>query len=228
LFIPPDKLLAVMRAARDRGWQLTTHDQGGAAIDTWLDTLEALDKERPIRESRSFVMHASFQSPEAIARMKKMGVLADTQSQWLYLDAPALEKVFGHAGMRHFFPLREYLDAGIVVAAGSDHMIGHDKNKAVNPYNPFLSMWIMIARKTDRGEVIYPEQKITRAEALKTHTIWGAYMQFAEKEKGSVEKGKLGDLVVIDRDYLTCPEDEIRKIEPVMTIIGGKVVWENK
>jgi predicted amidohydrolase YtcJ len=227
LFIAPEKLLAVMRVARDRGWQLTTHDQGGAAIDTWLDTLAALDKERPIRESRSFVMHASFQSPEAIARMKSMGVPADTQSQWLYLDAPALEKVFGHAGMKNFFPLRSYLDAGIVVAAGSDHMIGHDRNRAVNPYNPFLSMWIMVARKTDRGEVLYPEQKITRAEALKTHTIWGAYLQFAEKEKGSVETGKLADLVVIDRDYLTCPEDEIRAIQPLMTVIGGKVAWED-
>jgi predicted amidohydrolase YtcJ len=228
LFIEPQKLTSVMRVARDRGWQLTTHDQGGAAIDTFLDTLEALDKERPIRESRSFLMHASFQSPEAIARMKKMGLLADTQSQWLYKDAPALEKVFGHAGMRYFFPLRSYLNAGIVVAAGSDHMIGHDKNKAVNPYNPFLSLWIMIARKTDRGEVVYPEEKITRAEALKTHTISGAYMEFTEKAKGSLEAGKVGDLVVIDRDYLTCPEDQIKEIEPVMVVVDGKVAWEKR
>jgi predicted amidohydrolase YtcJ len=228
LFIAPEKLTAVMRVARDRGWQLTTHDQGGAAVDTWLDTLEALDKERPIRESRSFVMHASFQSPEAIARMKKMGVLADAQPQWLYKDAPALEKVFGRAGMRYFYPMRSYLDAGIVVAAGSDHMIGHDKNKAVNPYNPFLSMWIMVARKTDRGDVVVPEERITRVEALKTHTIWGAFAEFTEKSKGSIEVGKLADVVVVDRDLLTCPEDQIKAIEPVMTVLGGKVVYEKK
>src|SRR5947209_2302220 len=227
LFIAPEKLTAVMRAARDRGWQLTTHDQGGGAVDTWLDTLAALDRERPIRGSRSFVMHASFQSPEAIARMKKMGILADTQSQWLYHDGPALEKVFGHAGMRYFFPLRSYLDAGIVVAAGSDHMIGHDKNRAVNPYNPFLSMWIMVARKTDRGDVLYPEERITRAEALKTHTIWSAYMQFTEKQKGSLEVGKLADLVVIDRDIMTCPEDQIKDIDPVMTVVDGRVAFEH-
>ena len=226
LFIAPDKLLTVMRAARNKGWQLTTHDQGGGAVDAWLDCLQALDREKPIRDSRSFVMHASFQSPEAIARMKKMGILADTQSQWLYHDGEALEKVFGKDGMRYFFPLRSYLDAGIVVAAGSDHMIGHDKNKAVNPYNPFLSMWIEIARKTDRGEVIHPEEKITRAEAIKTHTIWGAYMQFAEKERGSIEAGKLGDMVVIDRDILTCPEGQIKDIQPMMTILNGKVVFE--
>jgi predicted amidohydrolase YtcJ len=228
LFIAPEKLTAVMRVARDRGWQLTTHDQGGGAVDTWLDTLEALDRERPIAPSRSFVMHASFQSPEAIARMKKMGILADTQSQWLYKDAPALVKVFGDAGMRYFFPLRSYLDAGIVVAAGSDHMIGHDKNRAVNPYNPFLSMWIMVARKTDRGELVHPEEKITRAEALQTHTTGGAYIEFTEARKGSIEAGKLADAVVIDRDYLTCPEDQIKEIEPVMTVIAGKVVYERQ
>ena len=131
------KLLAVMRTARNRGWQLTTHDQGGGAVDNFLDTLEALDREKPIAPTRSHVMHASFQSPEAIARMKKMGILADVQAPWLYLDGPALEKVFGYDGMRWFYPLRSYIDAGIIVAAGSDHMIGHDKNNAVNPYNPF-------------------------------------------------------------------------------------------
>ncbi len=184
LFIPADKLLTIMRAARNRGWQLTTHDQGGGAIDAWLDCLQALDRERPIAPSRSFVMHASFQSPEAIARMQKMGLLADVQPQWLYLDGPALEKVFGHQGMRYFFPLRSYRNAGILLASGSDHMIGWDKNKAVNPYNPFLSMWIEIARRTDRGEVLYPEERLTREEALRSHTIWAAYMQFAEQVKG--------------------------------------------
>lgn len=225
LFIPPAKLLAVMRTARDRGWQLTTHDQGGAAIDNFLDTLENLDGEKPIAATRSHVMHASFQSPEAIARMKKLGILADVQAPWLYFDGPALEEVFGYEGMRYFYPLRSYLDAGITLAAGSDHMIGHDKDNAVNPYNPFLSMWTQITRLTNRGKVMRPEQKISRAEALKAHTIGAAYLQFAEKERGSIEPGKLADLVVIDRDYLACPEPQIRNIQPLMTILNGKIVY---
>ena len=227
LFVPPAKLLDVMRAARQRGWQLTTHDQGGGAIDNFLDTLEALDREAPIAPTRSHLMHASFQSPEAIARMKKMGILADVQAPWLYLDGPALEQVFGYEGMRYFYPLRSYIDAGIIVAAGSDHMIGHDKNGAVNPYNPFLSMWSEIARLTIRGKVMHPEERISRVEALKTHTIWPAYMQFAEKERGSIEKGKLADLVVIDRDYLTCPESQIKDIEPLITILDGHIVYRS-
>ncbi len=228
LFIAPDKLLAVMRTARNHGWQLTTHDQGGGAVDTFLDTLEALDREKPIRPTRSHVMHASFQSPEAIARMKKMGILADVQAPWLYLDGPALEKVFGYDGMRWFYPLRSYIDSGIIIAAGSDHMIGHDKNNGVNPYNPFLSMWTEVTRLTATGKVMHPEQRITRQEALKTHTIWAAYLQFAEKERGSIEPGKLADLVVVDRDYLTCPEPQIREIQPMMTILEGRKVYERK
>jgi predicted amidohydrolase YtcJ len=114
------------------------------------------------------------------------------------------------------------------VAAGSDHMIGFDKNRAVNPYNPFLSMWIEVTRLTDRGKVMHAEEKITRAEALKTHTIWPAYLQFAEKERGSIEAGKLADLVVIDRDYLNCPEPQIKDIQPVMTILNGRIVYRAK
>jgi predicted amidohydrolase YtcJ len=226
LFIPPARLLEIMRTARDNGWQVTTHDQGGGAIDNFLDCMEALDAERPIGPTRSHVIHASFQSPQAIARMKKLGILADVQSPWLYKDAPALEQVFTYDGMRYFFPLRSYVDAGIITALGSDHMIGHDKNRATNPYNPFLSLYIAVTRKTDRGQVFHPEERVTRQEALKMHTIWAAYLQFSEKVKGSIEPGKLADMIVVDRDYLACPEDQIREIEPVMTILDGKVVYQ--
>ncbi len=225
LFAPPEKSLAVMRAAYEKGWQLTAHCQGGGAIDVFLDVLETLDHEHPVASSRSHWIHASFQSPEAIQRARKIGVLADVQAAWLYLDGPALEKVFGYDGLRYFFPLRSYLDANIVVAGGSDHMIGHDKNKAINPYNPFLGMWTAVTRKTNRGSVLHPEERITREEALKMYTEWAAYRQFCEKTKGSIEPGKLADMVVIDRDYLSCPEDEIKDIEPLMTILDGKIVY---
>ncbi|MBV8820616.1 MAG: amidohydrolase, partial [Acidobacteriaceae bacterium] len=167
LFAPPAKLLAVMRAARDRGWQLSAHSQGGGAVDAFLDAMEALNREKPLAPSRSHLIHASFQSADAIARQKRLGVLADVQAAWLYLDGPALERVFGVDGMRMFYPLRSYLDSGVVIAGGSDHMIGHDKNRATNPYNPFLSMYVAVTRRTRSGEVIHPEQRISRADALR-------------------------------------------------------------
>ncbi len=226
LFATPEKFLAVFRAARQKGWSLSAHTQGGGAVDLFLETMEALDREGPIGPTRSHLIHASFQSPEAIARMKRLGVLADVQAAWLYADAPALEKVFGYDGLRYFFPLRSYIDAGVTVAGGSDHMIGYDKDRAVNPYNPFHGMWVSVTRKTVRGRVVHPEERVTREEALKTYTIWAAWRQFAEKSKGSIEPGKLADLVVIDRDYLSCPEDEILRIQPVMVILDGKIVLE--
>ena len=228
LFVAPDKLLAIMRAARDKGWALTAHAQGGGAVDTLLATFEKLNAEKPIGPSRSHWIHASFQSPDAIARARKIGMLADVQSAWLYFDGPALEKVFGHDGMRYFFPLRSYLNAGIVIAGGSDHMIGFAYDRAVNSYNPFLGMWIAITRKMHNGEVLFPEERITREEALRMYTTGAAYMQFNEKDRGTLEVGKLGDLVVIDRDYFTCPEDDIRNIRPEMTILDGKIVYRQK
>lgn len=224
-FATPEKFLAVMRAARDRGWQLSAHSQGGGAIDTFLDTMEALDREKPIGPTRSHLIHASFQNTESIARTKRLGILVDVQAPWLFFDCPALLKVFEADGLGLFYPLRSYVNAGILFAGGTDHMIGHDKNHATNPYNPFLNMWIAVTRIMSNGQVLHPEQRITREEALKMYTVWPAYFEFEEKDKGSIEPGKLADMVVIDRDYMTCPEDQIRAIEPVTVIIDGRIAY---
>jgi predicted amidohydrolase YtcJ len=225
LFVDREKLTRIFRAARNKGWQLTSHAQGGAAIDILLDAFEALDKENPIAPTRSHVMHGSFMSAEAVARMKKMGIIADVQGGWLHFDVPALEQVFGYKNMRYFFPLQSYLKSGIVIAGGSDHMIGHDKNRAVNAFNPFFNMWMSISRKTREGKLIYPEEKITREQALRMYTNGSAYLHFSEKTLGSLETGKYADLVVIDKDFLACPEDEIRHIQPLATVVNGKVVF---
>jgi predicted amidohydrolase YtcJ len=221
----PDALLNIMRAAYNKGWQLSAHSQGGGAVDALMNTFEALNKEKPIAPTRSHWIHASFQSADSIARAKKLGVLVDVQPDWLHFDGFSLSKVMSKEAMRYFIPLRSLVNAGVVVAGGSDHMVGWDKNTAINAYNPFLGMWIAITRKTTQGVVIHPEERLTREEALRMYTTWAAYLQHSEKDRGSIEVGKLGDLVVIDRDYLTCPEDDIRRIESVMTIVGGRAVY---
>ena len=221
----PDALLHVMRAAYNKGWQLSAHSQGGGAVDALMTTFETLNTEKPIAPTRSHWIHASFLSRDAIARATKTGVLVDVQPDWLYFDGASLSKVMSAEAMRYFIPLRSLADAGVIFAGGSDHMVGWDKNTAVNAYNPFLGMWIAITRKTAQGGVIHPEERLTRQDALKMYTVWAAYLQHAERDRGSIEIGKLGDLVVVDRDYLTCPEDDIRTIEPVMTIVGGRLVY---
>jgi len=225
LFVDKEKLTRIFRAARNKGWQLTSHAQGGGAIDTLLDAFEALDKEKPIAPTRSHVMHGSFMSEEAIARMKRMGIIADVQGGWLHFDVPALEKVFDYKNMRYFFPLQSYLKAGIVIAGGSDHMIGHDKNRAVNPYNPFFNMWMSITRRTREGVEVYAEEKITREQALRMYTNGSAYLMFSEKQLGSLETGKFADFVVIEEDFLKCSDDAFRNIAPKATVVGGKAVF---
>ena len=221
----PDELLAIMRAARDKGWQLSAHSQGGGAVDALLTVFETLDKERPMASTRSHLIHASFQSPESIARAKKVGALVDVQPVWLHFDGVSLSKATSKEAMRYFIPLRSLLNAGVIFAGGSDHMVGWDKNTAINAYNPFLGMWIAVTRKTAQGIVITPEERLTREDALRMYTVWAAHLQHSEKDRGSIEVGKLADLVVIDRDFLTCDEDEIRAIEPVTTIVEGRVVY---
>ena len=127
--------------------------------------------------------------------------------------------------MKQFLPLRTLIDSGIVVVGGSDHMIRFDARNAINPYHPFFAMWMEVTRKTSGGQVLNPEQRITRQEALRMYTISGAYNSFEEKTKGSIEPGKLADMVVTTKDFLTCPEDDIKDIEPVITMVDGKVVY---
>jgi predicted amidohydrolase YtcJ len=226
LSVPRENLFEMAKTADELGWQMTAHTTGGGATDLLLDAYEAADRIRPIRGRRFTVTHGNFPDARAIERAKNLGVVFDVQPFWLYLDGPAIKDVFGPARMKNFLPLRSLFDAGIVVGGGSDHMIRFDPRQATNPYHPFLGMWIAVTRKTVDGTVLNPEQRISRMEALKMWTWNGAYLMFAEKEKGSIEPGKLADFVVLSRDYANCPEDEIKDIEALRTVVGGKVVYD--
>lgn len=227
LFVNPDKLYRIFARARAKGWQLTAHVQGGGAIDTLLDVFERLDREKPIGNERHHVMHGSFMSEEALRRMKRLGVAIDAQPGWLHFDVPALQRVFGQENMRWFFPLRSFVQQGIPVAGGSDHMIGHGKDAAVNAFNPFFNLWACISRTMRDGQPFYPEERVSREDALRMYTNGAAWMQFAERDRGSIEVGKYADLVVIDRDYLTCPEKQIREIRPILTMVHGRSVYRD-
>ena len=106
-------------------------------------------------------------------------------------------------------------------------MIGFDARKAINPYHPFFGMWMAITRQTIDGTDMEPEQKISREEALRMWTLNAAYLSFEENTKGSIEPGKLADFVVISKDFLSCPVDEIKEIEALRTVVDGKVVYNS-
>ncbi|MDQ6678639.1 MAG: amidohydrolase [Acidobacteriota bacterium] len=228
LNVPRENIFEMAKVADELGWQMTSHTTGGGATDLLLDAYEAADKIKPLMGRRFTVTHGNFPNRTAIERAKKLGVVFDIQPDWLYLDGPVIKDVFGPERMKDFQPLRSLFDAGIVVGGGSDHMIRFDPRLATNPYHPFLGMWIAITRKMIDGNVLNPEQRISRLEALKMWTWNGAYLSFEEKEKGSIEPGKLADFAVISKDFVKCPEDEIKDIETLLTVVGGKEVYDRR
>jgi predicted amidohydrolase YtcJ len=227
LSVPRENLIEMARTADRLGWQMTAHVTGGGSLDALLDAYEAANREKPIAGRRFTVTHGNFPDPRAIARARSLGVVFDCQPAWLHEDGAAIKDVFGPGRIKDFLPLRSLFENGIVVAGGSDHMFRFDSRNAVNPYNPFFGIWMAVTRRTTDGAVLVPEQTVTREQALRMWTINGAYLSFEENVKGSIEPGKLADLVVISKDILQCPIDEIRDIEALLTVVDGRVVYRD-
>jgi predicted amidohydrolase YtcJ len=135
--------------------------------------------------------------------------------------------VLGPKRIRWFQPYKSWLEY-TTIGGGSDHMIKLDPASATNPWSPWLGMYVAITRKTEAGTVLVPEERLTRKQALRLYTSNNAYLHHEEKEKGTLEIGKLGDVIVIDRDFFTCPEDQIVQTRVLTTVVGGRVVYERK
>jgi predicted amidohydrolase YtcJ len=227
LFIPKERLLPMVRATIQSGLQFTAHSVGDGAVQNLLDAYEELSHEMPIRQTRPCVTHANFQSREIIDQAARLGVVMDLQPAWLYLDTRTLTAQFGYDRLRWFQPLRSLFAAGVIIGGGSDHMQKIGSLRAINPYNPFLGMWTAITRRSKWHEgQLHPEEALTREQAIRFYTSNNAYLLFCEDRLGSLEPGKQADFIVLDRDILTCPEDEIRDIQVRSTYLNGKPVFE--
>jgi predicted amidohydrolase YtcJ len=226
-FIEPEKLYQIARLALANDLQFTAHAQGDAAVDDMVAAYERIDRDDfRVRDRRPSITHASFMSPEAIAKMQALGVVANLQPAWLYLDGTTLREHFGTERLAWFHPYRTLFEQGVTVGGGSDHMQKIGSLRSINPYNPFLGMWTTLVREP-RGseEPLHPEQALTREQAIRLYTINNAFLTFEEERKGSLEPGKLADFIVIDRDILTCPVDEVKEITVEETYLGGARVY---
>jgi len=226
LMISKNELISMISVAAEQGWKFTAHVTGGGGVDTLLAAYQEVNKIIPIKERRFSIIHGNFYTPKSMQIMSELGVYADMQPAWYYKDADLLNRVLGDERIKTFHPYKSLFDAGIVVNGGSDHMVKQDSYTAINPYNPFLSMWSVIARKTERGSGIVPEEAISREQALRMFTINNAYASFEENRKGSIEPGKFADLAVLSQNILSCPEDDIKDTKVLMTIVDGKIVYE--
>lgn len=227
LFIKQDQLRMVVEEGVKRKWQITAHTAGEGAMDELLDTYEFVDRITPIKDLRLCITHANFPSKRNLERCQKLGVVADIQPAWLYKDGTTLLNVLGKERVRWFQPYKSWLEY-TTIGGGSDHMLRFDPIQSTNPWDPWLGMAVAIHRTTERGTVLFPEESLSREQAIRLYTINNAYITHEEKTKGSLEVGKLGDLILIDRDVLTCPAKDVAGTQVLMTVVGGKVVYEKK
>lgn len=224
LFVPPEQVKMLVEEAAKRKWQVTAHTAGEGAMDVLLDAYDFVNRSIPIKDRRFCITHANFPSQRNLERCRDLGVCADVQPAWLYKDGSTLLQVLGKEHMRWFQPYKSWLKY-TTIGGGSDHMIKLDDLEATNPWNPWLGMWVTLTRRTAGGDVLFPEERLTRPEALRLYTINNAYLNHEEKEKGSLEVGKLADLILIDRDFLTCPLEDLPRTQVLLTMVGGRVVY---
>ncbi|QDV20199.1 N-substituted formamide deformylase precursor [Gimesia panareensis] len=216
----------IFEAGQKLGWQMCCHATGDGSVNEILSALEDVNQRLPVKGRRFCITHAYFPSHKSVKRSKALGVCYDTQTYLFYRDADAINQVYGPSWVNRFMGLKMFVDAGVPVAINSDHMNGFDPDHSMNAFNPFLALYIAVSRRDIYGDVYGPHQKLSREEALRCMTSDAAYISFEEDKKGTLEPGKLADLVVLDRDYLKCPEEEIKQIKPLLTILDGKVVFD--
>jgi predicted amidohydrolase YtcJ len=181
-----------------------------------LAAYEAADRERSIRDRRWTIEHLFIGRPDHYPRIRALGVVVSAQDH-LYLAAPSLANYWGRARAEQVTPVRTFLDEKLLVAGGTD--------SPVIPYNPFWSMYHFITRETISDGVYGANQRIGREDALRIFTINNARLTFEENVKGSIEPGKLADLVVLSGDYLTVPEKQIESLKALATMVGGRFVY---
>jgi hypothetical protein len=216
-----DEFYELVKAARDNGFQASTHAIGDAANRQVVDIYEKVLKENPLEDHRYRIEHFQIATLEDIQRIADLEIIPAMQSVHATSDKNMAEDRVGPERIKGGYAWRKVLNTGNIIVNGSDANV-----ELVNPYH---GLYAAVTRKGRDGEPEggwYPEECMTREEALRSFTIWAAYGQFEEDIKGSIEVGKLADFVVIDRDYMTCPDSEIMNILPLATIVGGEVVYE--
>ncbi len=205
-----DQFRILATAAAQYGWQIHEHTAVNTTIAKLLDMSEDIAKQHPIRDLRWVLAHVEWITPDLLERAKRLGwAIAlhnhTVKPRMIGADRP---------------PARLIQDSGIPWGLGSDGTI-------VATINPFHTIWEYTAGRIFPAIKAY-EERLTREEALIAHTRSNAWLLFMEKDLGTLETGKLADLVVLDRDYLTIAADDILNIRPVLTMVGGRIVYEAK
>lgn len=215
LLYEADDLRRRVTAAHRAGLLVCVEGVGDRGIDFALDAMEAALAEHPVEDHRMRVEHCCYVTPPILARLQRLGVVDSSATGFMYDLGDAYVANRGADAMQHMWPHRALIDAGVPAPGHSD--------AAVCRLDPWAAIWAMVNRKSGTGADLDRRQAVTVAEALRAYTVLGAWSGFEEKDKGSLEVGKLADFVVLDRDLFTIDPDDIRHVRPVMTFVHGEL-----
>jgi hypothetical protein len=218
LVIEPEKLAKLASVAHGLGWQLSIHGIGDRAIDICLDAIEAAHRSKPRKDARHRLEHCTMALPRMFDRIKRLGVIPVLQPGFIWELGDNWFRQLGKETCVQLKPFRTLLDNKILMAFSSD--------RPVVSGAPLLGIHSAVNQKTRTGQDYAPHEKITPEEALRCYTINGAYATFEEKVKGSIEVGKLADLVILAEDLTQVRSEKIKDIPIMATMVGGEFCYQ--
>ncbi|HYB03103.1 MAG TPA: amidohydrolase, partial [Nitrososphaerales archaeon] len=212
----------IVARARELGYQVSTHAIGDRAIDTVLDTYEKIAQNLGDGKDCNYtIIHSTLATQEAIRRMKRLGIGVETQSSFLFFLSAAFQRAITPDTMRRMIPMKRFFDGGVIVGNGSDYFVA--------PFAPVYGIWAACTRESIAGEEISnslgKEECISVLEALRSYTSMNAKCLLMADKIGSIEKGKLADLVVWTEKLYEIPVERIKDAKVAMTMIDGKIVY---
>lgn len=205
--------------SHDSGLRVSIHCIGDRGVDIGLDAIEKAQKRNPMPDMRHRIEHNSVCTMKQLKRIKELGVVPSSSVGYMYGLGDQYAENFGAERCRWLHPHKTMKQMGIIAGGNSDCPVTY--------YSPFTQMYAAVTRKSSSGQVVGPEEAIDMMEAIRVYTINGAYVGKDEDILGSIEPGKLADLIVLDRDILTMDPEELLEIQVVKTIVDGKTVYES-
>lgn len=216
LYFTQDEIDNILLPAHRAGFQITAHAVGDRAVEMMINSIERALKEYPRVNHRHRIEHAGMVPPDLMARLKKLNIIPMPNPSFIYDYGEGYVKNYGER-IHSMFPLADYYQEGIIAATGSDAPVTYP--------NPLVGIYCAVSRKTQAGLVVGENQRISVLQAIRSFTWSGAYASFEEEEKGSIEAGKLADLVVLNGSILNIEQDDILSLEVDLTMIDGEIVY---
>ncbi|WP_137123763.1 amidohydrolase [Roseomonas sp. HF4] len=216
---PDETIHALLKRYHEQGWQLDIHAIGDAAIEQVLQGMEAADSEaHPFAGRRHRIEHCGFVTRDQRRRMKARGILPVPQPVFMYEFGDLYVRNLGPARSMHAYPMKTWLDDGAHPAASSDC--------PVSTVDPFINLFTMLTRQTNRGTVMGPEERLTAEEAVHCYTWCGAYTQFAEDRRGTLEPGMQADIAVLSGDIFAMEPEAVLKAQADLTLRDGVAIFD--